>query len=107
MHNLITHSLFAVAVAAELCGKGSLMPWRSNLQQCIQDVWALESICWHSELNLELYKSGFGFRFVTFTFDLALDGDLDACLEYVGNVHFVQPFSTTKGQNFYEEYFTY
>lgn len=58
----------------------------------------LRAFVGNSELNLELCKSGFGFRFVTFTFDLALDGDLDAWLsKYVGNVHFVQPFSTTKG----------
>lgn len=79
MHNFITHSQFPV-VAADLCGKSSLVPWSSNLQQCIQDVWALESICWYSGLNLELCKSGFGFMFMRFTFDLALDRDLHVCL---------------------------
>lgn len=108
MHNFVTHSRFTVAVAAELCRKSSLVPWSSNLQQCIQDVWALESICWHSELNLELCKSGFVFRFVRVTFGLALDGDLGACsVKYVGSVHLVLSFSTLKGYNFYEEHFTY
>lgn len=80
MHNSITHSRFTVAAAAELWGKNCLVAWTSDLQQCVQDVWALESICWCSELNLELCKSGFGFSFMRFTFDLALNGDLDACL---------------------------
>lgn len=79
MHNFFTHSQFTI-VAAELCGKSSLVPWSSNLQQCIQDVWALESICCYSGLNLELCKSSFGFMFVRFTYDLALDRDLHVCL---------------------------
>lgn len=79
MHNFFTHSQFTI-LAAELCGKSSLVPWSSNLQQYIQDVWALESICCYGGLNLELCKSGFGFMFVRFTFDLALDRDLHVCL---------------------------